>query len=195
MYFMYRIDQTHFSQIEMKHSKFMAFLVPIGDFDRLHERLKGEHPKASHIVWAKRYLNVHEQVVEDSSDDGEPKGCAGKPVLRVMQGADLIECGILVVRYFGGIKLGTGGMVRAYGEAAKAVIESAECFPYEKEATVTFFTPYADVSRWEYLIGQNEGIEIEKEFDEKGCHWKITAPMTTIERLKELLSKRRIEFR
>ena len=191
---MYRIKNINTSQIEVKRSKFLAYLVPIGDFEPVHKRLKAEHPKANHIVWAKRYLNDYDQIVEDSSDDGEPKGCAGKPVLRVIQGYSLIQCGILIVRYFGGIKLGTGGMARAYADAAKAVIESAELFPYEKEATVTFFTPYAEVSRWAYLINQIEGLAVDKHFENDGCRWRVSGPERSIEALKRRLEQTRIGF-
>jgi len=69
--------------------------------------LRESHPKARHIVYAYRELNEFEQIVENSSDDGEPKGSSGVPVLNVLRGEDFINVAILVVRYFGGIKLGT----------------------------------------------------------------------------------------
>ncbi len=191
---MQTIDQIYSSQTEVKRSKFLAFLVPIDRFEEIHAKLKADHLKANHIVWAKRHLNNHDQIVEESSDDGEPKGCAGRPVLRVMQGHGLIECGILIVRYFGGIKLGTGGMARAYGEAAKTVIESAELVPYEKEAVVTFFTLYAEVSRWEYLINQIEGLAADKHFENDGCRWRVSGPERSIEALKRRLEQTRPGF-
>jgi len=76
--------------------------------------LKIEHPKARHIVYAYRELNEFNQIIENSSDDGEPKGSSGVPVLNVLRGEEFINVAILVVRYFGGIKLGIGGLVRAY---------------------------------------------------------------------------------
>ncbi|HSR74465.1 MAG TPA: YigZ family protein, partial [Sulfurovum sp.] len=83
--------------------------MPIADFEGLQSKLKVEHPKANHVVYALRYLNEFDQVVENFSDDGEPKGCAGTPALNVLRGEGLVNCAVLIVRYFGGIKLGTGG--------------------------------------------------------------------------------------
>lgn len=76
----------------------------------MHERLKAEHPKAAHVVWALRERNGYGQIVENQSDDGEPKGTSGQPSLNALRGAQLVNAGALIVRYFGGIKLGTGGL-------------------------------------------------------------------------------------
>lgn len=62
-------------KIEVKKSNFISSLVPIGQFEEILQKLKMKHPKASHIVWAYRKLNEYDQIVENSSDDGEPKGC------------------------------------------------------------------------------------------------------------------------
>ncbi len=142
------IDKRYHSETEVKRSKFLSFLVCIDQFEEMRKELQAKHPKANHIVWAFRRVNEYSQIVEDCSDDGEPKGCAGKPVLHVMQGNDLVNCAILVVRYFGGIKLGTGGMARAYSEAAKVVVDSAKLTPYEKEIQLSFSTDYANMRRW-----------------------------------------------
>ncbi|MGC9351878.1 MAG: YigZ family protein, partial [Sulfurovum sp.] len=64
------------SLTEVNRSKFMAYLVPISESEGLQDKLKAENPKANHVVYALRYLNEYDQVVENSSDDGEPKGCA-----------------------------------------------------------------------------------------------------------------------
>ena len=80
--------QKEFTEtLEEKKSKFLAFLVPYKDFDKTMQRLRVEHPKAVHFVYAYRYLNEFEQIVENSSDDGEPRGTSGKPTLAVLSGA------------------------------------------------------------------------------------------------------------
>ncbi|WP_456452373.1 IMPACT family protein [Hydrogenimonas sp.] len=180
--------------IEVNRSKFLAHLVPMPGFETLRERLKAEHPKANHIVWAFRRLDEYGHVVEDFSDDGEPKGCAGMPVLNVMRGNGLVECGLLVVRYFGGIKLGTGGMARAYGDAAKAVVAAAGLVPYEKRLKLRFEVPYARMGRWEYETQKLAGLTVTREFGGSGVAWCVEGGENAVETLAKLLEKSRIGF-
>ncbi len=77
---------------EIKKSKFIAYLVPIEEFDGLQEKLRIEHPKSRHVVYALRYLNEFDQIVENSSDDGEPKGSSGTPGLHVLRGGRDDSC-------------------------------------------------------------------------------------------------------
>ncbi|AXH15582.1 YigZ family protein [Malaciobacter mytili LMG 24559] len=149
---------------EEKKSKFIAYLFPYKDFDKEMKRLKEEHPKARHHVYAYRYLNDFEQIVENSSDDGEPKGTSGKPSLNVLAGHELINTAVIIVRYFGGIKLGTGGLVRAYSDAVNKVIEKSILFSYEKLLKKFINCEYSDLSKVEYLLNQNEIEIINKEF-------------------------------
>jgi len=119
-------------------------------------------------------------VVENSSDDGEPKGCAGAPVLNVLRGAELVECALLIVRYFGGIKLGTGGMVRAYGAAARAVVEAVELQPWERRYSRCFRCSYSHLRQVEYLL-ERHGVEsLERSFEGEGARWEVRG---TAERL------------
>ena len=86
--------------------------------------LKKAHPKAVHFVYAYRVINSLGQVIERSSDDGEPKGSSGQPCLNVLRGWDMVDFGIIIVRYFGGVKLGVGGLVRAYTKATLEALHS-----------------------------------------------------------------------
>jgi len=167
------VEDEFSSKNEIKKSSFISYIVPIDRFDALHVRLKEENPKARHIVWAKRYLNEFEQIVENSSDDGEPKGTSGPPVLNVMRGAELIECGILIVRYFGGTKLGTGGLVRAYGGGAKAVIDAAEVLPYVKRELMKFSTIYSLVPRFEHFIEKEDLIIKSRNYEADSIVWVL----------------------
>jgi uncharacterized YigZ family protein len=157
--------QKEFScTFEEKKSKFIAYLMPHHLFDVVMKKVKIEHPKARHYVYAYRYLNEFEQIVENSSDDGEPKGTSGKPSLAVLGGAEIINTAVIIVRYFGGIKLGTGGLVRAYGDSVNEVIKIAEFKEYQKLITKTLVCDYAELSQLEYLLNQ-ENINIKsKEF-------------------------------
>lgn len=134
---MQTVLENSYAQYEIKKSNFIAHIVPYTEFSKLNHSLREEHPKANHVVWAYRMLNEFGQVVENSSDDGEPKGTSGPPVLNVMRGAELIECAILIVRYFGGVKLGTGGLVRAYSSAANEAITHAPIVIFETKKNDT----------------------------------------------------------
>ncbi len=143
------------SSIEEKKSKFISYLTPYSNFNHKLEQLRKEHPKARHFVYAYRYLNEYEQVVENCSDDGEPRGTSGKPTLAVLSGANIINTAVIIVRYFGGIKLGTGGLVRAYSDSVNAVIDNAIFYPYKKMITKNFKCDYNNFSKVEYLLNQN----------------------------------------
>ena len=169
---------------EVNRSKFLTFLVPISEYDGLQDKLKTEHPKANHVVYALRYLNEYDQVVENSSDDGEPKGCAGVPALNVLRGEELINCAVLIVRYFGGIKLGTGGMARAYAQAVNDILEIAEFKEYKKQVSHTFETSYSDIDKTLYRLKQLDIVNYEREFGVDGVKWVIEGDVEKIERFK-----------
>ena len=82
------ISSISAATLEVKKSKFHSFLVPFFQFEEKLKELKLAHPKANHLVSAFRYLNEHNQIVEGSSDDGEPRGSSGRPTLKVLQGND-----------------------------------------------------------------------------------------------------------
>ncbi len=181
------IQNPFSAQIEVKKSKFISFLIPIDEFKIFHLKLKEEHPKANHIAWAYRKLNEFKQVVENSSDDGEPKGAAGVPTLNQLRGANLINCAILTVRYFGGIKLGVGGMIRAYGASAKAVIKIAKITPYVEMSEHTLKAPYSAQRQIEYHLKQLKIEKIEREFLADNILWHIKASKEQIEQIKKLI--------
>lgn len=149
---------------EEKKSKFIAYLMPYKKFDEVMKKLREEQPKARHFVYAYRYLNEYDQVVENCSDDGEPKGTSGKPSLAVMAGAGLINSAVIIVRYFGGIKLGTGGLVRAYGSSVNEVLNIATFTEYKKLIIKELVCSYSELSKLEYLLKQENINIIKKEF-------------------------------
>lgn len=160
-----RFVQTEFhSQIEVKKSKFIAHLCPYNEFDKMMERLKNEHQKARHYVYAYRFLNEFDQIVENSSDDGEPKGTSGRPCLKVLNGAEIINSAVVVVRYFGGTMLGTGGLVKAYSDAVNAVIEISEFVNYEKLEEKIITVSYTDLAKVEHTLKALDIHIKEKEF-------------------------------
>ncbi len=178
------VENTFSQRYEVKKSIFISYLTPIAKFEKLKSQLKSEHPKASHIIYAYRTLNEYDQIVENSSDDGEPKGCAGAPTLSVLRGEDIINSALITVRYFGGTKLGTGGMIRGYGSGAKEVIKSAEFKLYEKKFLISFETPYALVSRYEHYFDNEDIIYPNRDFRTTTVSWKLELTVEDIEKFK-----------
>jgi len=152
---------------EVKQSKFIAHLLPYEQFEQELESLKKEHPKARHFVTAFRYLNEYSQIVEHSSDDGEPKGTSGKPSLMVLQGQEIINSAAIVVRYFGGTKLGTGGLVRAYSDALNLLLETTELHEYVKKVLKTILIEYTDSRLIDYECELCNLDILEKIYDKK----------------------------
>ena len=171
-----RTLKQHFTKtLEVKQSKFIAHFMPYDLFETTLKDLKTTHPKARHFVTAFRYLNTYEQIVEGSSDDGEPKGTSGKPTLSVLQGHDIINAAVIVVRYFGGTKLGTGGLVRAYSDATNFVLDTAQTLPYEKLEPLSFSVKYSDLGFVEYVLEQKKITQIQKRFDAASVYVEIYA--------------------
>ncbi len=150
--------------LEIKKSKFITHLCPYDQFKTVMQRVKEEHPKARHFVYAYRYLNEFDQVVENSSDDGEPKGTSGRPSLNVLNGANIINSAVIIIRYFGGIKLGTGGLVKAYSDAVNLVCTNAQFFEYEKLIKKDIKVDYSDLGKIEYKLNKLDIKITNKEF-------------------------------
>ncbi|WP_026943049.1 YigZ family protein [Helicobacter rodentium] len=165
LYYPLRIVESSF---EVKGSEFIAYLVAMDCFAEFVAQMRIKHPKAVHFVTSSRKFNSQGQIEESFSDDGEPKGTSGMPTLKVLRGYDLIDCGILVVRYFGGTLLGTGGLVRAYTQATKdAVIKAKEQGAlqlYVPKESLEIEIPLSVFSKAEYLMKYFEISVANKEF-------------------------------
>ena len=174
---MFLLKEKISTQIEVKKSKFIATLAPFKDFESLNKASRDEHPKAAHVVWAYRYLNEFGQIVENSSDDGEPKGSSAPALLAALRGAELVDACALVVRYFGGIKLGIGGLVRAYGASVNEAIKSAKDMGilefFEKKESLKVFVPFALISRCEHFA-KTQNINFSQEFSAMGCDFSFS---------------------
>ncbi len=156
--------ETFTNTLEVKQSKFIAYLLPYKEYEESLQKLKREHPKARHFVTAFRYINEYEQIVEGCSDDGEPKGTSGKPSLHVMQGNELVNVAVIIVRYFGGTKLGTGGLVRAYGDAVNEVICNSQLDTYLKTKKLEFSCTYDKLGLVEYNLARLNLTIVSKNF-------------------------------
>jgi uncharacterized YigZ family protein len=114
---------TEFFELEINKSRFLAYKLNLNSLEEVKpflEGLKKEHKKARHVCYA--YVFNKDMVSEKCSDDGEPGGTAGYPILNVIKKKNLTNVFVAVVRYFGGIKLGAGGLTRAYTKACAGVL-------------------------------------------------------------------------
>ena len=129
------------SELLIKKSRFLGCVQPVAgraEAQAVVERLRGEHPGAAHVCWA---LLAGGQSA--ANDDGEPGGTAGRPMLEVLRHQHLEGVLATVVRYFGGVKLGAGGLVRAYTDAVAQALLQAEKLPLERALQLACRVPYA----------------------------------------------------
>lgn len=176
---------------EIKKSKFLVHLIPYDQFTQWQEKLKRDHPKARHIVYAYRYINQFDQIVENLSDDGEPKASAGPPTLAAIRGKELVNTAVLTVRYFGGIKLGIGGLVRAYGKSVNEVIEEAQkqnnIQTYEKLFSISFTISLKHLAKAEHFLSNLAPgrVHYSRQFSNQLCSLEIKTPDKYIKRIEE----------
>lgn len=153
-------------EIRVSNSRFIATLAPAFSVEEARafvERVKAEFADASHNVPA--YVIGHgPSVTAHCNDDGEPSGTAGRPALAVLQGSGLGDAAVVVTRYFGGTKLGTGGLVRAYGDAVRAVLEAAPRAEKVATHTVMAAVPYPLFDQVKLLVEAHNGRILEETF-------------------------------
>lgn len=137
----------------VKKSKFIAHAAPVASFEEAMVYLeKVRDSKANHNCWAYR-----SHVTNRCSDDGEPAGTAGRPILNILETEQIVDAIIVVTRHFGGIKLGAGGLVRAYGGAAKSVVAQLEKTLVVASSTVQLKVPIDNVGAVYNLLEQLQG--------------------------------------
>ncbi len=130
------------------------------------QQLHQLYPGATHIAFA-YHIKTRQGFVSRFNDAGEPAGTAGKPIYQHLEGKALINVLIAIVRYFGGIKLGAGGLLRAYGNTAKKVIEAAELTDFIEYATTSIILDYKQLQGFEYQLKKLQGSIIEQSFTDQ----------------------------
>ena len=154
-------------EIVEKKSRFIAAIFPVKTEEEaieIIEKTKKEYWDARHNCYAFVIGSKHE--LQRFSDDGEPSGTAGKPILDVLLGEDVHNALIIVTRYFGGTLLGTGGLVRAYQSAAKAGLMNSDIIIKKSGKKVVVTTDYNNVGKLQYIFGQMKIDVIESEYKE-----------------------------
>ncbi len=149
---------------EIKKSRFIAHAAPVSHPERAMAFLKQvSQRKATHNCWAYRIDGQGR-----FSDDGEPGGTAGRPILGALEKQDIDGAMVVVIRYFGGIKLGAGGLVRAYGGVAAACLQQARRIPIRKQMEVEITVPFDAMGRL-YPVLDAFGVQNRHEaYDETG---------------------------
>ncbi len=175
---MQTIETTGFAEQTINKSKFLAWVQrceserEVGAFLRT---IAAQHTSASHLAYAFR-IKTTDGIIPRFSDAGEPSGTAGKPILQMLEGRDLVNVAVGVIRYYGGINLGTGGLARAYGGTAKMALEAAQTMPYVEMHTVKLTVQYNRVDELNRVVNQLKGKIIDKAFDHE-VHVKISLPI------------------
>ncbi len=154
------------AEMRVKNSRFIATIAPVFTVEAAKAfigRVREEFADATHNVPA--YVVGHgAAVTAHCNDDGEPAGTAGRPVLAVLQGSGLGDAAIVVTRYFGGTKLGTGGLVRAYGDAARLVLEQTPRAMKTLAHTVRMSVPYPLFEQVRLLVAAHDGQILDETF-------------------------------
>ena len=125
-----------------------------------------QHQNAHHLAYAFR-LKTAQGIVQRFSDAGEPSGTAGMPVLKLIEGRELIDVCVAVIRYYGGINLGTGGLARAYGGTAKLALDAAKVIPFVEMQSVALTIHYNQMDVLTRALTKCNGSILEKKFNEQ----------------------------
>lgn len=172
-----------------KRSKFIAFAVPVQHADEVKEYLSEYTKKyydARHLCYA--YMLGPERKEFRANDNGEPSGTAGKPILGQINSKELTNILVMVVRYFGGIKLGTGGLVVAYKAAAAAVLEEAVLIEKTIDEEITLFFEYPFMNDVMRIVKEEEPAIVSQGYD-TDCSITLRIRRSRMPRLKERLQK------
>lgn len=173
--------------VREKMSKFIAFAFPVTSSAEARERIaevQKRYHDARHVCWA--YMIGAARTDFMSNDNGEPSGTAGKPILGQINSMELTNVAIAVVRYFGGIKLGTSGLIAAYREAARTALEAAEIIEGHETADIAFFFPYMamnDVMR----ITKRPGISVVSQNFDNSCSMALRIRRDEAQKLRATL--------
>lgn len=153
---MYVIDKNYENEIIIKNSRFITILIKINDKDKVKfylQDIKNKYPKATHYCYA-YIINDYKK----SSDDGEPSGTAGTPILNVLEKENITNILAVVVRYFGGIKLGAGGLVRAYSKGVRELIRKTNLIKLINGKKIEINFDYNEEKNINYILKEEQII-------------------------------------
>ncbi|MFK8075493.1 MAG: YigZ family protein [Granulosicoccus sp.] len=179
-------------ELEIKRSRFITTVVPVtskSDALAAIEAIRTEFPDANHHCWAMVAESPNNVYHQDQSDDGEPKGTAGKPMLNVLLHSDLGNIVVVVTRFFGGVKLGAGGLVRAYTQCVSSALQNLETRTRFILVEHSVVLPYSQLSSLEHWLRSTD-IEVrDKKFTDQ-----VTLQLAVPKSALETLTKRILEL-
>lgn len=184
----YTIESASRGLYKEKMSKFISFAIPVGTVAEAKSRIAeiaNEYHDARHVCWAYMVGPARKEYL--SSDNGEPSGTAGKPILGQINSHNLTNIAIAVVRYFGGIKLGTSGLISAYREAAREAIESAriiECHERERVTVTYSYMVMNDVMK----IAKSDKVTVVSQQFDNTCEMTLEFNLGDAQRIKGQLA-------
>lgn len=185
----YTLEAPSEGKVTEKRSRFLAFAVPVATVAEAKEviaKYGREYHDARHVCWAYMVGPLRDQYL--SSDNGEPSGTAGKPILGQINSFRITNVVIVVVRYFGGIKLGTPGLIAAYREAAREAIESGMIVERHRRFNVTFTFPYMALNDVMKVAKQAWVDTVAQKFD-NSCEMTLECRLDDEGRLRDQLEE------
>lgn len=153
------IENEETSEISEKKSKFIANIMYIDKVEEAEaklEEIRKKYYDARHNCYAYRVIDSNKSIIDRSSDDGEPSGTAGSPMLNILKKEELCNVLVVVTRYFGGILLGTGGLVRAYSQATQDVIHKSRIILKQEGYEASIEIEYKDFEKLKYFCKVHE---------------------------------------
>lgn len=162
----YTISQVHTKEQVIEKSRFIGIAVPLTtleEIDPAMHKIREEYPNARHYVYAYR---IYDGLLEKSSDDGEPQGTGGRPILEILQHRSVWNILVVIVRYFGGILLGTGGLSRAYGGTARLLMLELELKKLNLYQIYLLRVPYEWFELLKYHFSQHKWGIKKEDFNE-----------------------------
>ena len=172
-----------------KRSKFLAFAFPVSTVEEVKELVDAHAKKfydARHVCYA--YMLGHERLVFRTNDNGEPSGTAGKPILGQINSNELTNILIIVVRYFGGVKLGTSGLIQAYKAAAAEAIAAATIIEKTVDEQITITFEYTLMNQVMRVVKEEEPAIVAQSFD-NDCLMTLAIRASQMPRLRDRLAK------
>ena len=176
-------------QYTEKRSKFLAFAFPVSTVDgvkNLLDEYQKKYYDARHVCYA--YMLGHERLVFRANDNGEPSGTAGKPILGQINSNELTDILIIVVRYFGGVKLGTSGLIQAYKAAAAEAIAAAKIIEKTVNETITIAFEYTLMNQVMRVVKEEEPAIVNQSFD-NDCLMTLSIRASLMPRLRQRFEK------